>query len=68
MLASCVRPSGPCCFGICSAAVFGLDLVENVGWTWLKMARMKARKAKFLAGSESDVRHWEPKNKDRYKK
>ena len=28
--AGLVRPSGPCCFGICSAAV--------LGWTWLKIA------------------------------
>ena len=38
--AGLVRPSGPCCFGICSAAV--------LGWTWLKMGGRKLEKLDFL--------------------
>ena len=40
MLASLVRPSGPCRFGVCNAAI--------LGWTWLKMGGRKLEKLDFL--------------------
>ena len=41
MPAGLVRPSGPCCFGVCSATV--------LGWTWVKMGGRKLEKLDFLS-------------------